>query len=159
MRAAAYGGVWVGLAAVAALAVPAAAGAATCPPVVKAQADAAAVMRGMYASATADDEAGFNAVIAPDFYAFDGGRRFSGPELFALIKAAHAAGKTYVWTVPSPQVHVVCDIAWLTYENQGSVSDAFGKRPTAWLESAVLRYEGSRWRIAFFHSTVKPPAH
>jgi ketosteroid isomerase-like protein len=144
------------LAACMAVALPTTASAAACPRADHAAEAATSTMRAMYAAATADDETAFRATIAPDFYAFDNGRRFNGAELFGLIKAAHAAGKTYVWTVPSPDVHVACDVAWLTYVNNGSVSDASGRQPRTWLESAVLRFQDGRWRISFFHSTSQP---
>jgi len=113
-------------------------------------------LREMYAALSLDDEARLTAVFAPGFYAFDLGKRFDAMELAALIKAAHAAGKTYVWTVNEPDVHVVCDRAWIAYVNRGSVSDAAGAQPRTWVESAVLRHDGGRWRIEFFHSTRAP---
>ena len=127
----------------------------TCPP-----ADAKAVadtLRAMYAAAVRDDAAGMEAVFAPDFYAFDGGARFDGPGMAALVKGAHAAGRTYVWTVDEPDVHIACDHARIAYVNRGSVADASGTTPVTWLESADLVFAGGRWRIAFFHSTRVPP--
>ena len=115
-------------------------------------------MRKMYAAATVDDEAGLSKVFDPDFYAYDVGKRFSGHELYVVIKDAHAAGKKFVWTVADPQVHVHCDWAWITYVNRGSVSDATGMLPVTWLESAVLRYDKGSWFIRFFHSTRSPTA-
>jgi hypothetical protein len=131
--------------------------AAACP---AADPDAVAgTMRDMYAAISVDDGARLNGMIfAPGFYAFDGGKRFSGPELVALIAGAHKAGKAYVWTVQEPDVHVVCDRAWIAYVNRGSVTDASGVLPLTWLESAVLKFDGTRWRIEFFHSTRTPAA-
>ena len=116
----------------------------------------AQTLRDMYAAAMADSAPGMQASFAPDFYAFDGGRRLSAAELEALVKGLHAAGKIYVWTVQEPQVHLVCDTAWITYVNRGSVTDVGGTQALTWLESAVLRYDGGRWRIQFFHSTRVP---
>jgi ketosteroid isomerase-like protein len=110
----------------------------------------------MYAAATNDDLAQFNTVAAADFYAFDGGKRFSGDSLMELIKNLHAAGNIYVWTVTEPEVHVAGDIAWITYVNRGSVQDKSGKKDLAWLESAVLKKDAGTWRIHFFHSTRAP---
>lgn len=114
----------------------------------------AQTMREMYAALSADDEAKLKDVITPDFYAFDGGKRFDGVSLFALVNDAHKAGKVFVWTVNEPDVHVNGDEAWIAYVNRGSV----GAQPVTWLESAMLRFEGGRWRIAFFHSTRVPAA-
>lgn len=122
----------------------------SCPPD---NADAVAeTMREMYAALTADDEVRLKMIFAPGFYAFDAGKRFDGMALAELVKDAHKAGKTFVWTVTEPDVHVNCDWAWITYVNRGSVGDASASQPAIWLESAVLHYETGRWRIAFFHS-------
>jgi ketosteroid isomerase-like protein len=118
--------------------------------------DVAETMRAMYAAAAIDDEARLKEIFADDFYAFDLGKRFDGMALAQLIKAAHAAGRTFVWTVKDPETHMHGDLAWITYVNRGSVGDAAGVTPVTWLESAVLRHDGRRWRIRFFHSTRVP---
>jgi ketosteroid isomerase-like protein len=120
------------------------------------QAQVIEVMRAFYVAATNDDLAKFHTVVTDDFYSYDGGKRFSGDELMELIKAAHAAGKVYVWNVTKPEVHVHGDAAWITYVNEGSVTDTSGTKNVTWLESAFLRREKGSWRIAFFHSTRVP---
>ena len=123
------------------------------------QQDSAAVvttMQAMFAAATADDLAKFHSVAAPDFYAYDGGKRFAGDELMQLAKSLHAAGKVYVWSVSDPHVEGTCDTAWITYTNRGSVTDASGKKDVTWLESAVLQKQHGAWRIRFLHSTRVP---
>src|SRR6186713_2177309 len=75
-------------------------------------------IRSFYAAATADDVDKLHAVTSPDFYAFDAGGRFTRDALMDLIKAAHAAGKVYVWTVNEPHVHVSGDVAWIAYVNR-----------------------------------------
>ena len=113
-------------------------------------------METMYEAATHDDLALFSTVVEPDFFSFDGGKRFDGNELMALVKSAHAAGKVYVWHVTEPQVELYGDTALITYVNRGSLSEGTEKKDLTWLESAVLRKEGSTWRIRFFHSTRVP---
>ena len=113
-------------------------------------------IRSFFAAATADDLDKLHAVTAPDFYAFDAGGRFTRDALMDLIKAAHAAGKVYVWTVNEPEVHISGDTAWITYVNHGSIKDASGTKNATWLESAVLQREKDIWRIRFFHSTRAP---
>jgi ketosteroid isomerase-like protein len=113
-------------------------------------------IRSFFAAATADDLDKLHAVTAPDFYAFDAGGRFTRDALMDMIKAAHAAGKVYVWTVNEPEVHISGDIAWITYVNRGSIKDTFGTKEVTWLESAVLQKEKDIWRIHFFHSTRAP---
>ena len=111
----------------------------------------------LFEAASHDDANLFKEVLAPNFYAFDNGKRFDGMQLPELIKAAHGAGKTYAWSVNEPEVHIACDWAWVTYTNRGSVGDASGTHPMSWLESAVLHYQGHRWRIQFLHSTRATP--
>jgi Domain of unknown function (DUF4440) len=110
----------------------------------------------MYAAAIADDLAKFHTVAAPDFYAFDGGKRYEGDALMNMIKSFHDKGVVFVWTVSDPQVEATCDFAWITYTNRGSMQDKSGTTLRTWLESAVLRKEAGTWRIRFFHSTRVP---
>ncbi len=117
------------------------------------QARVVETMRSMYSAVTNDDLARFHEVAAPDFYAFDGGKRFTGDALMELIKGAHAAGKVYVWNVTKPEVHIEGNIAWITYVNEGSMRDATGTKNLSWLESAVLRKKDGKWQIQFLHST------
>jgi len=121
-----------------------------------AQDEVAATLRDMYASLSADDMARFQSIVTDNFYSFDVGRRFDGGALAQLIIDAHKAGKRFVWTVNDPDVRITGDTAWIAYVNHGSVADASGVTPVTWLESAMLRREAGRWRIAFFHSTRAP---
>lgn len=114
------------------------------------------VMRTFYVAATTDDLEKFHTVVTRDFYSYDGGARFTGDELMELIKKLHAAGKVFVWNVTKPEVRLHGDAAWITYVNEGSVTDASGKKNVTWLESAFLRKEKDGWRIEFFHSTRVP---
>ncbi len=130
--------------------------AAACAPAASAGTDVAAVMTAMYAAAKVDDLDGFHAVTTPDFYAFDGGRRFDGDALMQLMKTTHAAGTRIDWSVTEPRVEVECNLASITYVNVGSVTMNGATQPMTWLESAVLRYDGAHWRIHFFSSTRTP---
>ena len=117
------------------------------------QTEVAETMRAMFAAAAADDATTFRAVTTPDFYSFDAGERFTRDALLALIKEARASGKTYVWNVTDPEVYIQGNLAWITYVNRGSVTDASGTKNVTWLESAVLQRENGTWRVRFFHST------
>ncbi len=103
-----------------------------------------------------DDGAKFNSVIASDFYIFDGGVRFHGEELIALMKAQHAAGKRYEWNVTEPDVHISGNTAWIAYVNKGSITDTSGTIKQHWLESAFLQKQAGIWRVVFMHSTRVP---
>ena len=113
-------------------------------------------VRTMFAALSSENIPKLRAVIAPDFYAFEAGGRITGDALIDLIKKAHEAGKTYVWTVNEPEVHIDGSVAWVTYINRGSIKDASETKEVSWLESAVLRKEKDNWRIQFFHSTRVP---
>jgi hypothetical protein len=102
------------------------------------------------------DCAGQTAITTPDFYAYDGGKRFTAQTLMELIKKLHAAGKHYEWNVMDPEVHIACNLAWVTYVNQGSIEDAAGHQDMTWLESVRLEYANGQWRARFFHSTRVP---
>lgn len=112
--------------------------------------------RTMYVAAVHDDLAKFHTVAAPDFYAFDAGKRFTGDALMGRIKDLHAAGKVFVWEVTAPVVQIDGEMALITYVNKGSIQDQSGTRNVSWLESAVLRKDHGSWRIHFFHSTLVP---
>src|SRR5689334_21173277 len=78
-------------------------------------------IRSMFAALAAEDVPKLQAVIAPDFYAFEAGGRITGDGLIDLIRKAHAAGKVYAWTVNEPEVHIDGGMAWVTYINRGSI--------------------------------------
>jgi len=111
----------------------------------------------IFSAARADDVAKFDSVIVPGFYIFDGGARFNGDTIMALIKAQHAAGKRYEWNVTEPDVHINGNTAWIAYVNKGSISDASGTVNQNWLESAFLEKQAGTWKIVFMHSTRVPP--
>jgi ketosteroid isomerase-like protein len=107
----------------------------------------------MYAAFRADDAIGLQRIATTDFYAYDNGAQFTAASLLDLLKKAHASGTRFEWSVVEPQVHVACNLAWVTYVNEGSIDNAAGHRKMQWLESAVLEYREQQWRIRFFHST------
>jgi ketosteroid isomerase-like protein len=114
-------------------------------------------LRTMYAAASADNFAKLHTVAAPDFYAFDGGKRYDGDALMSMAKGFHTQGYTFVWTVTDPHVEADCHLAWITYTNRGSIQAKGGApQPTTWLESAALEKQKGTWRIRFFHSTRVP---
>jgi Domain of unknown function (DUF4440) len=107
----------------------------------------------IFTAALTDDVAKFDSVIASDFYIYDGGVRFNGDAIMALIKAQHAAGKRFEWNVTEPDVHISGKTAWIAYVNKGSITDASGTVNQNWLESAFLQKQAGIWKIVFMHST------
>jgi ketosteroid isomerase-like protein len=120
------------------------------------QTEIVATVSTIFTAARADDVAKFDSVIASDFYIFDGGTRFNGNSIMALIKAQHVAGKRYEWNVTEPDVHVSGNTAWIAYINKGSITDASGTMNQRWLESAFLQKQAGTWKITFMHSTRVP---
>jgi ketosteroid isomerase-like protein len=105
-----------------------------------------------------DDAARLNSVITPDFYIFDGGKRFNAEQVMAIFKAQHLAGKRHEWNVTEPDVHISGNTAWIAYVNDGSISDASGTVHQQWLESAFLEKQAGTWKVLFMQSTRVPTA-
>jgi ketosteroid isomerase-like protein len=103
-----------------------------------------------------EDAAKLNSVIAPDFYIFDGGRRFNAEEVVAIFKAQHLAGKRYEWNVTEPDIHISGSTAWIAYVNDGTISDASGRVHQQWLESGFLEKQAGTWKVFFMQSTRVP---
>jgi ketosteroid isomerase-like protein len=112
----------------------------------------------LFAAFRADDSQELDSVVTSDFYIFDGGVRFNAESLMTFIKAQHAAGKRYEWSVTDPDVHVSGNTAWIAYINKGSIGDAAGSASQQWLESAFLEKQAGIWKIEFMHSTRVPMA-
>ncbi len=115
-------------------------------------AQAVRVMQDFFDAIRTNDEAGVRSLLTPDFHAFDGGRSLDVGGMAGLVRSAHQPGEKYQWLVTEPQVRGACGLASIFYVNRGSLTDAAGVHPLTWLESAVLTWDGGRWRIAFLES-------
>ena len=104
-----------------------------------------------------DDAAKLNSVISPEFYIFDGGKRFNAEQVMAIFKVQHVAGKCYEWHVTEPDIHISGKTAWIAYVNDGSISDASGTVHQQWLESGFFEKQAGTWRVVFMQSTRVPP--
>lgn len=119
--------------------------------------DPADTIQALFDAASAGDKAAVNALLAPDFFAIDGGRRYDQDGFAGLVDTLRESGATMTWSVGSPQSERSCDAAWLTWDNQGTRTDEQGTRALHWLESAVLVWQNGRWAVAMFHSTPLNP--
>jgi hypothetical protein len=108
----------------------------------------------MYAAVGADDRIAFNAIVCPDFHAFENGVRMTSRELLDLMSGLYAQGNRYRWSVTEEQVEIQGDPAVVAFVNHGAIIKAPGANPTprAWLETVILRRGASGWRVAFLHS-------
>jgi ketosteroid isomerase-like protein len=104
-----------------------------------------------------DGAAKLNSVISPEFYIFDGGKRFNAEQVMAIFKAQHVAGRRYEWNATEPDIHISGDTAWIAYVNDGSIGDASGTAHQQWLESAFLEKQAGTWKVLFMQSTRVPP--
>lgn len=102
-----------------------------------------------------NDRARLDDLLCSDFHAFENGVRMSGHQLLELMAGYYACGKRYCWSVTSPRVELQGTLGTVVYVNHGSIVEALGSGAVAqsWLESVVLRREGSIWRLASLHST------
>jgi len=117
-------------------------------------------VRTMYAAATVDDMTRLRAVFAPGAYLYDGGiRYYSVDALMQVIHDYRGKGAKFVWNVTQPDVHVHCNVAWVAFVNDGSITvpGAASPTPQKWLESANLEKQDRVWKIVFFQSTRVPP--
>src|SRR5258708_31215538 len=78
----------------------------------------------IFAATRTDDVAKFDSVIAPDFYIYDGGVRFNGDTVMALIKAQHAAGKPFELNVTEPDVPSSGNTPWISSFNPATLTHA-----------------------------------
>ena len=121
------------------------------------EAQVSETIRSFFAALAIDDDAWVRRLTTPDFYAFEIGKRLTGPELSKIIADAHKSGRTIQWNIGPVDAHVDCNIAFAAWENRGAAGTAAKMEPRAWLESALLLRQGDRWVIQFLHSTPKDP--
>lgn len=114
----------------------------------------AAAVRNLFAAAEKDDVAAFDALLAPGYFMYDGGRRFDGDAILTkLLMEKQKQGYTWVWSVQDPQIEVDCTTAWIAYVNEGSLTAPDGKKQDlTWLESAFLEKRNGHWLLRFAQS-------
>lgn len=110
-------------------------------------------IRAFFAALAIDDDAAVGRLTTPSFYAYDIGKRFTGPELSKLIADAHKSGRILQWNIGPVDARIDCNMAFAAWENHGAAGTAEKLEPRAWLESALLVRSGDRWLIEFLHST------
>jgi len=115
----------------------------------------AEAVRSLFAAAEKDDVAAFDALLAPGYYMYDGGKRFDGDSILTqLIMEKQKQGYKWVWSVQDPQIEVDCTTSWIAYVNKGSLTAPDGKKQDlTWLESASLEKRNGHWLLRFAHST------
>lgn len=107
-------------------------------------------------AAIAGDVEQFHANTTRDFFTFDGGRRFTGDELLAIMRRHLADGWNTTWTIENPEIRIDCNTALTTYTAHAVFNAAGNRAEMSLLESAYLRKAGSKWQVVFVHTTAIP---
>lgn len=95
-----------------------------------------------------------DAVLHPDFHAYEGGVPMSRAEFLALMQRVYREGRRYEWSVTQPRVEVEGNLAVVVHVNRGAILEPGAARlPVSWLETVVLKRGDRGWRIAFIHAT------
>jgi len=115
------------------------------------------VLRAFFAALAADDQAAVQRLTTSGFYAYDVGKRYSGPELSKVIADAHKSGRIIQWNVGRVDARIDCNLAFAAWENTGATGTVGQLQTRVWLESALLVRQQDRWLIDFLHSTPKDP--
>ena len=102
----------------------------------------------------ANDQAKLSTLIAPDFLAFDSGKRYEGMAIANMIGGLNRAGTVVRLSMNDAQVQTRCGIAWVTFVDKGSLTTGDKVREVSWLESAILEHDGKSWRVRFTHATA-----
>lgn len=108
------------------------------------------VMTAFYDALHRQDSGAWNALVTPDFVAFDAGLCFRGNQLLHAVGRALAAGRLGSWKLGPMKVRIRGDWAFVTYINHALSSDL---DHGAWQESALLQCTRGKWRLKFLHSS------
>jgi hypothetical protein len=116
-------------------------------------AEVAQAVKAFYISLQTDDPLRVQELTTPDFFAYDGGMRFTAASLTQYLSEARARRMKFDWNLSGFNTHVSCDEAWTAYRNIGGIGDPDHYTSIVWLESAALARVGGRWRVQFLHSS------
>ena len=114
----------------------------------------ARTIQDMFSAAERADVEAFDKVTEPNTVFLEGGKQMGRDAIFALVTAHPPGGMKMQWSVTEPDVHVTGNTAWISYIDQGLLTNDNTVKHLTWLESAVLEKAGARWRIVLFHSTL-----
>lgn len=124
--------------------------------------DAAAVKAAIqenYAAYSSFDEARYRRTTTDDFLLLEHGELIDREgDVANMAKPGTGFRRTDHFDFDSVKVHD--DVAWAVYTLESKIhDDRRGTREREWLESAILRREDGRWKVALLHSTrVAHPA-
>jgi ketosteroid isomerase-like protein len=132
------------------------------PPAALASGDAAAIQAAIqenYAAYSGFDETRYRATTTDDYLLLEHGELIDREgDVASMAKPGTGFRRTDHFDFS--HVKVVGDTAYAVYTLRSEIyDDERGERDREWLESAILRREGGRWKVALLHSTrVSHPA-
>jgi ketosteroid isomerase-like protein len=103
------------------------------------------------------DERGYRALLTDDYLLLENGEIFdANGDIASMPKAGDGYTRSDAFAFRT--VQVLGDTAYVVYVLRSAVVEKSAARNLEWLESAILRRSGSRWKVALLHSTriVKP---
>jgi ketosteroid isomerase-like protein len=114
-------------------------------------------IQGFFKALSTSDFLAVRNLCGEDFVLFEDGRILSLTEFIGHMKTYAGKGSiSYSLTDIKPTVEK--SFAWATLRNKATISIP-GLPPTMeWIESAVLKKQSGRWKIAFYHSSIAKPA-
>jgi hypothetical protein len=92
-------------------------------------------------------------LTTPDFFAYDGGVRWTAASMAKYLSEAHSRGVRFDWNLADFQTHVSCAGAWTAYRNTGGIAEGDHYTALIWFESAALARVDGQWRVQFLHSS------
>ena len=116
-------------------------------------------IRENYAAYSSFDERRYRATTTDDFLLLEQGELIDREgDVANMAKPGTGFRRTDHFEFNS--VRIIGDVAYAVYVLKSDITDdARGTRSREWLESAILRRDGSRWKMALLHSTrVSHPA-
>jgi len=111
------------------------------------------VVQELFSAMSAVDHKKMQSLVTGDFQLLEVGEDWDIKDLIAVIKPSDYRRRNFFHVINS-RVHG--DIAWVSYWNKATFSKGEVNEAVAWLESAVLVKENSRWKIQMLHSTRIP---
>jgi ketosteroid isomerase-like protein len=114
-------------------------------------------IQGFFKALSASDFQAVRNLCREDFVLFEDGRILSLAEFIEHMKTYAGKGSiSYSLTDIKPTVEP--PFAWATLRNKATISIVGLPPAMEWIESAVLKKQNGRWKIAFYHSSIAKTA-
>jgi ketosteroid isomerase-like protein len=98
---------------------------------------------------------GIRDVCADDFILFESGQVMNVEDFINFITPFK--GSTTTYNFEDVKINVEGSVAWMRLRNKAEMTMGEQIINFDWLESAVLKKQEGKWKIAFYHSTTVEP--